>query len=114
MAKNNFASEAFQYDIWLADHAAELRELINRRERQILVHSCIYYVYNDNIISDETWSKWAKELEDLIRTYPEIFEQTELKEDFRDFDHSTGFNLNMRQPWVMSTAEYLLQISGGT
>lgn len=88
---------------------AELLELINRRERQILVHSCIYYIYNDNIISDDTWTEWAKELEDLIHNYPDIFEQSVLKDRFRDFDHSTGFNLEMKDPWTMSRAYHLLQ-----
>lgn len=83
-------------------------ELMNRRERQILVHSCIYYIYNENIISDELWMKWAKELEGMIRDYPDIFDKSCLKTEFSDFDHSTGFNLNMRQPWVMGLAERLL------
>lgn len=83
-------------------------ELINRRERQILVHSCIYYIYNDNIISDDTWMEWAKELEDLIRNYPEEFKRSVLYDRFRDFDHSTGFNLEMKDPWTMSRAYLLL------
>ena len=43
----------------------EILELINRRRRQILVHSIIYYKMNDNLISDNTWSEWALELENL-------------------------------------------------
>ena len=33
-----------------------IAELLNRRRRQILVHSVIYYKMNDNLISDSTWS----------------------------------------------------------
>ena len=44
--------------------------LIERRRRQLLVHSYIYYELNDSIISDDTWSKWAVELEELQRKYP--------------------------------------------
>ena len=42
-----------------------IAELLNRRRRQILVHSIIYYKMNDNLISDSTWSAWATELEEL-------------------------------------------------
>lgn len=94
---------------YLKDDSDEaILELMNRRERQILVHSCIYYIYNENIISDKLWMKWAKELECMIRDYPDIFDKSCLKTEFSDFDHSTGFNLNMRQPWVMGLAEKLL------
>ena len=50
----------------------KIRELINRRRRQILVHSVIYYRMNDNLISDDQWAKWALELETLQNDYPEI------------------------------------------
>ena len=42
-----------------------IAELLNRRRRQILVHSIIYYNMNDNLISNSTWSAWAAELEEL-------------------------------------------------
>ena len=50
----------------------EIAELITRRRRQLLVHSIIYYHMNDNIITDNQWAKWAIELEELQRDYPEI------------------------------------------
>lgn len=43
----------------------DIRELILRRRRQLLVHSVIYYRFNENLISDQTWSTWAVELEKL-------------------------------------------------
>ena len=39
-----------------------VRERIAQRRRQILVHSIIYYRFNENIITDHTWAEWAKEL----------------------------------------------------
>ena len=50
----------------------EIAELITRRRRQLLVHSIIYYHMNDNLITDDQWAKWAIELEELQRDYPEI------------------------------------------
>lgn len=87
-----------------------IEEKIEQRRRQILVHSYIYYALDDNIISDSQWSKWAVELAELQEKYPEIAEQTAFAEDFKDFDPSTGFNLNYRQPEIMRKVEQLLEL----
>lgn len=50
----------------------EIAELIQRRRLQVLIHSCIYYEFNESIISDTKWSEWALELEQLQAKYPKI------------------------------------------
>ena len=65
----------------------QIEELINRRRRQILVHSVIYYKLNENLIDDNTWSKWATELEELQSAYPDIADKCVLTPAFADFDH---------------------------
>ena len=93
------------------DSNAKISELIKRRRRQILVHSYLYYELNQNLISDDQWSKWALELEDLQQRYPKIAANTEYAKEFSDFDHSTGQNL--RKTYMKSNiqiiAETLLQ-----
>lgn len=86
----------------------EIAELITRRRRQILVHSVIYYKFNDNLISDTQWSRWAVELEGLQKEYPEIAETCPYAEAFKDFNHSTGYNLPLGDPWAMRKAKQLL------
>lgn len=89
-----------------------MKDLIKRRRRQILVHSYIYYVLNDNIISDEQWSRWAEELEQLQKDYPEESAEVELYEVFKGFDHSTGANLDFDNPecsWVYDKALQLIR-----
>lgn len=86
----------------------EIKSLIERRRRQMLVHSYIYYEMNDNIVTDDQWSAWAKQLYHLQKRYPEIAKEAALAADFEDFDFSTGCNLNYRQPWVQATAEMLV------
>lgn len=56
----------------------------------MLVHSYIYYELNDNIISDNTWSKWAVELADLQNKYSVIAKTVEWSEAFKNWDGSTG------------------------
>ena len=84
--------------------------LITRRRRQILVHSIIYYRLNDNIISDQQWSEWALELENLQTRYPDIASECPLADAFKDFDHSTGENLPLDAPWALNKAQYLLML----
>ena len=43
----------------------QITELIKRRRLQLLIHSCIYYEYNTNLVSDNQWTTWAIELEEL-------------------------------------------------
>lgn len=84
------------------------KELINRKRRQILIHSCIYYRMNTNIIPDSTWDKWAGELERLQNKYPKIAKECDWHEAFRNFNASTGFNLPLGNSWVRSKARQLL------
>ena len=87
-----------------------IAELLNRRRRQILVHSIIYYKMNDNLISDSTWSAWATELEELQAEYPEIASKVPYAREFKDFDHSTGMNLPLNDPWAVNKARQLIAL----
>lgn len=89
---------------------SNIAELITRRRRQLLVHSVIYYRLNDNIISDSQWGEWAVELEDLQKRYPEIAAECPLAKAFEEFDHSTGQNLPLDDPWAVNKAQYLLML----
>lgn len=84
-------------------------ELIGRRRRQILVHSYIYYRMDKNIIDDVTWSKWALELFNLQKEYPEESLKAPLYDKFVGFDYSTGSDLPLDEPWIATTAERLLR-----
>lgn len=87
-----------------------IAELLNRRRRQVLVHSVIYYKMNDNLISDSTWSAWATELEELQAKYPEIAAKVPYAKEFEGFDHSTGMNLPLDDPWAVNKARQLIAL----
>ena len=91
----------------------QILSLINRRERQLLVHSYIYYELDDSIIPDDQWSKWGFELAQLRDEYPDIYERSEYADAFRNFDGSTGFDLYgfYMHSDIISKALYLLQIN---
>lgn len=90
-----------------------IEERIRQRRRQMLVHSYIYYELNDSIISDATWSKWAKELAQLQKDYPEESKRVEEYEQFKDWDGSSGAFLNFGEN-IKTVAKILLSLSEGT
>ena len=93
----------------IAMNKTQIAELIQRRRLQLLVHSCIYYAYNENLVTDDTWAKWGLELEELQAQYPEIANKVRWAEAFKGFDHSTGYNLPTRDPWVMGRAKWMME-----
>lgn len=56
-------------------------------QRQLMVHSYIYYELNDNIWTDSQWDEAAKELLTLDQ------KGSAYETLFKDFDGSTGYQL---------------------
>lgn len=94
----------------LNEERERIAELINRRRHQLLVHSIIYYKMNDNIIPDSQWTNWAVELEELQKEYPDIAAEGYYADEFAYFDHSTGFNLPLDDPYAINKARQLLML----
>lgn len=71
----------------------------------MLIHSCLYYHLDNNVITDKKWDEWARELRDLQKQYPEISKQVTLYEYFSDWDASTGAFLPITLDWVVAKAK---------
>lgn len=91
----------------------DIIDKIRQRRLQILVHSCIYYEFDTNIISDNQWSNWARELVKLQQTYPKESQEVEWADAFSEFDGSTGMDLPLNDEWVRNKAMELLHYKGG-
>ena len=98
------------YDLFTGQDL-QIAEKIQQRRYQMLVHSCLYYHLNNNIISDKQWDEWARELRDLQNQYPEISKQVTLYEYFKDWDASTGAFLPITESWVMVKARQVAGIN---
>ena len=85
-----------------------VRELINRRRRQLCVHASLYYRLNTTLVSDATYDAWSRELVQLQTDYPDVAGACGLAELFADFDGSTGFHLS-GEPWALDKAQQLLR-----
>ena len=81
-----------------------LSEKIKQRRTQMLIHSYLYYVLDDNVITDEKWQRWADELTELQKQKTEI---SFYDKEFADWNGSTGMHLPM-PPWVVKRAKWLL------
>ena len=81
-------------DLRIADRIQHLRLLM-------LVHSRIYYVLNNNLISDKEFDAFAKELAVLQKEHPDISEKVDWADAFADWDGSTGAFLPLDDPWVV-------------
>lgn len=96
------------YEIFKDEHELQVAELIQQRRLQMLVHSCLYYELDTNLITDKTWGDWAKELAQLQVEYPNISAQVIWADAFKDWDGTTGAFLPLHDEWVMQKAHQLL------
>ncbi len=85
-------------------------DLINRRRRQIHVHSIIYYHYHTTIVNDAVFDQWSEELVQLNKDYPELIKQGYLFQLFEDWTGTTGMHLPLHDR-TQNLAEILLQLA---
>jgi hypothetical protein len=84
--------------------------LINRRRRQMHVHSVLYYHLDTTLISDAVFDKWAVELASLQKKYPESLHQGYMPGVFASWTGDTGMHLPVTDA-AYSLALSLLKIS---
>jgi len=98
------------FDKTKLDNTKGITDKINRRRRQILVHSCIYYELNDNIISDKTFDDWCRELVELHTRYPKESSKCVFQEVFKNWTGFSGYDLlrGSAGGWAKLKAEQLL------
>ncbi len=87
----------------------QIKELITRRRRQVLVHSVIYYRWNENVITDSKFDRWSNELHQLQQKHPELAAQCIYHDEFKDFDGSSGFDLPLNSPEILNSANRVLK-----
>ena len=91
-----------------------VKERMRQRRLQMLIHSYIYYKLDNNIVSDATWSRWAKELQQLQVDYSKEASEVEWAEYFKDWDGSSGAFLPLDNEWVKQTALKVLEVHNNT
>ena len=87
-------------EFFVASNDDEIKAKIRQRRAQMLIHSCIYYELNDNIVSDHRWQSWADELEQLQKKHPHCCKINFFDKEFENWNGATGNHLPHRHPWV--------------
>ena len=80
----------------------------------MLVHSYLYYVLDDPIISDDVWQQWANELLHLQNQYKGLDIKSDIcyyDEVFKDWDGTTGHHLPFDDKWVIRKALQIRRIN---
>lgn len=77
----------------------------------MLIHSCLYYELDTNIVSDHQWQAWANELAALQNDYPQDCNINFYDKEFEGWNGSTGHHLPIQDPWVFGKAVYILGLS---
>lgn len=88
----------------------EIIDLIERRRRQIIVHSYLYYERDNSLVTDKKYDEWAYELYDLQKQYPKIASECFMAEDFKEYHPSSGFYFDYSQEWIARVADRLIRI----
>jgi len=81
-----------------------LSEKIRQRRTQMLIHSYLYYVLDENVVDDGKWQEWADELVELQKQRKDIGFYDAA---FADWSGATGTHLPF-EPWVIKRAKDLL------
>jgi hypothetical protein len=81
-----------------------LSEKIRQRRTQMLIHSYLYYVLDENVVDDGKWQQWADELVELQKQNKDIGFYDEV---FADWSGATGTHLPF-DPWVVKRAKSLI------
>lgn len=104
-----------QLNLFEQNNIDDIKSEMLRRRKQILVHSCLYYQFNTNLIEDWQYDKIARRLAELQITHPEISNNLGYHDkEFKGFgeDHCySGFNLPRSSPEVVAAAERLKYIT---
>ena len=88
----------------------QIKELIKQRRSQMLIHSCIYYQMDTNVVSDDTWQKWANELAELQEKYPSCCKIKWFDRHFYGWDGTSGAFLPLKDTWVWNKAAEILAL----
>ena len=82
------------------------KERVKQLRALMLIHSYLYYVLDEPIVSDHQWQDWADE---LVLKQKLIMAIDFYDYEFCDWDASSGYHLP-RDEWVKRKAVYILQL----
>lgn len=84
---------------------------ISNLESKIWCWAIIYYRLGDSIVTDKMYDQTSKELQRLVKEYPEEFKASKHYKVFEHFSWVSGYDLPLYDLDMTATAEYILYVS---
>lgn len=81
-----------------------MKRIIQLR-KMLCLHSYIYYILGESIVTDSQWDKWAYELVELQKKHG--WQHKFYDREFYDWDGSTGMHLPKDDMIIMLSAQLL-------
>jgi len=69
------------------------KDELERKQRQLIVHSFMYYELNNNLWTDSKYDETARLVEHVKNLELDIWKESKFYYIFKDWDSSTGMNL---------------------
>ena len=86
----------------------KIQSKIRQRRSQMLVHSRIYYILDENIVSDDKWQQWANELRDIQEQYPQCINIGFYDREFATWNGDSGAFLPLNDPYVVNKTQQVI------
>lgn len=92
---------------------------INYVQRQIIVHSIIYYNFDYNLISDKNYDNLCRLLMKFKEHWKGTYKKSQYYYCMEDFDGNTGFDLYYRlnkkdKMYLKNIARHIIKLSKGS
>lgn len=69
------------------------KEKIELLEKWIIIHSILYYMLGESLVTDKQYDDNCYQLVDMIHKFPNAFKNSRYYYAYHDFDGSTGYHL---------------------
>lgn len=87
-----------------------VQQEIKMLRAQMLIHSCLYYILDESILTDHQWQDRADRLTQLQNAHPDQNKLGFYDDDFANWDGSSGYHLPLTDPWVVNKALQIYRI----
>ena len=89
----------------------DIVDKISNLESKIWCWAIIYYRLGDSIVTDKKYDLTSKELQKLVKEYPEEFKASKHYKVFENFSWVSGYDLPLYDVEMTNTAEFVLYVS---
>ena len=89
----------------------DIVDKISNLESKIWCWAIIYYRLGDSIVTDKKYDLTSKELQKLVKEYPEEFKASKHYKVFENFSWVSGYDLPLYDVEMTNTAEFILYVS---